>query len=298
MRRRLGRALKWAGIGLGVVVVLVAGLFAVAWAHGERALARTYAVADPPLVVGTDPATIARGQHLYVSRGCTGCHGEDGGGKLLFDAGPVARIVPANLTRTVADPAWTDDALAAAIRHGVRPDGTPLVFMPVGDYMDLDDADTAAIVAYLRSMPASPNDPGRTEVRPLGRVLNLLGQFPMTPADAIDHAPRPRVAPPVGPTPAYGAYLAQVCTGCHLPDFRGGIVMVPGTPPTANLTPHPGALGGWTHDDFVRAMRQGVRPDGRELHPMMPWREFGTMTDTELAAVWAYLETVPPVGTQ
>ena len=41
-------------------------------------------------------------------------------------------------------------------------------------------------------------------------------------------------------------------------------------------------------------MRAGVRPDGRELHPMMPWREFGTMTDTELDALWAHFGTLPP----
>ena len=288
------RWLKRAGIGLGIVLVLVLGLFAVAWAHGERALSRAYTIADPPIVVASDPDTIARGRHLYVSRGCTGCHGDAGEGKLLFDAGPVARIVPSNLTRTVRDPAWTDDAIAAAIRHGVRPDGTPLVFMPANDYMDLDDADTAAIIAWLRTLPASDNEPGRTVVRPLGRVLNLFGKFPMTPAAGIDHAPRPRMAPAVAPTAEYGAYLAQVCTGCHGTDFRGGLVMVPDTPPTSNLTPHPEALGGWSRDDFLRVMRTGVRPDGRELHPLMPWREFGTMTDTELDALWAHFGTLPP----
>ena len=290
MRRWLRRA----GIGLGIVLVLVLGLFAVAWAHGERALSRAYTIADPPIVVASDPGIIARGRHLYVSRGCTGCHGDAGEGKLLFDAGPVARIVPSNLTRTVRDPAWTDDAIAAAIRHGVRPDGTPLVFMPANDYMDLDDADTAAIIAWLRTLPASDNEPGRTVVRPLGRVLNLFGKFPMTPAAGIDHAPRPRMAPAVAPTAEYGAYLAQVCTGCHGTDFRGGLVMVPDTPPTSNLTPHPDALGAWSRDDFFRAMRTGTRPDGSELHPLMPWREFGTMTDTELDALWAHFGTLPP----
>ena len=290
------RWLKRAGIGLGLVLLLLGGLFAVAWAHSERALARTYLVADPPLVVTSDPGTVERGRHLYVSRGCVGCHGDAAEGKLLFDAGPVARVVPPNLSRTLRDATWTDDALAAAIRHGVRPDGTPLVFMPTVDYKDLDDADTAAIIAWLRTVPASDNDPGRTEIRPLGRVLNLFGKFPMTPADGIDHAPRARAAPMAAATAEYGAYLAQVCTSCHGTDFHGGKVMVPGTPMTANLTPHPDAMGSWSRDDFVRVMRTGVRPDGRELHPMMPWREFGTMTDTELDALWVHFGTLPPVA--
>ena len=41
-------------------------------------------------------------------------------------------------------------------------------------------------------------------------------------------------------------------------------------------------------------MRTGTRPDGSELHPLMPWREFGTMTDTELDALWAHFGTLPP----
>ena len=43
------RGLKWAGIALAAVLVLGAGLLAVAWAHSESALARKYVVADPPL---------------------------------------------------------------------------------------------------------------------------------------------------------------------------------------------------------------------------------------------------------
>ena len=290
------RGLKWAGAGLGIVLLLVAALLAVAWAHSERALARKYAVADPPLVVAADAATIERGRHLYVSRGCTGCHGDAGEGKLLFDAGPVAKIVPPNLTRTVRDPAWTNDALAAAIRHGVRPDGRPLRFMPVGDFTNLSDADTAALVRHLQSLPPSTNVPGEFRVGPLGYVLYLAGKVHLVPADEIDHAPRARSAPPEGPTAAYGGYLAQVCTGCHGSGFAGQ--RVPGTPPeippAANLTPHADGLKAWSEADFFRALREGRRPDGSTLHPFMPWQTYGAMTDVELQAIWAHLRTLPP----
>jgi len=41
-------------------------------------------------------------------------------------------------------------------------------------------------------------------------------------------------------------------------------------------------------------MRTGQRPDGRQLHPMMPWKSYSAMQDVELRAVWTYLQTLPP----
>ena len=42
-------------------------------------------------------------------------------------------------------------------------------------------------------------------------------------------------------------------------------------------------------------MREGKRPDGTDINPVaMPWPAFSQMTDTELAALWLYLETLPP----
>ena len=112
------------------------------------------------------------------------------------------------------------DQVAAAIRHGVRPDGRPLVFMPSEDFHEMSDADVAALVAYLQSLPPSANVPAPVEVRPLARVLWLFGKFPLLPAEAMDHSPRARAAPAVAATAEYGKYLAQGCTGCHGRELR------------------------------------------------------------------------------
>ena len=69
----------------------------------------------------------------------------------------------------------------------------------------------------------------------------------------------------------------------------------PEAPPPANLTPHASGLAGWSEADFVKAMRSGERPDGRVLNPFMPWPTFARMTDDELAALWRYLSTLPPL---
>jgi cytochrome c553 len=61
----------------------------------------------------------------------------------------------------------------------------------------------------------------------------------------------------------------------------------------ANLTPHrEDGLGAWSKGDFVRALREQRRPDGTRIDPVMP-AAMGKMTDTELAALWNYLQTLP-----
>jgi hypothetical protein len=53
-------------------------------------------------------------------------------------------------------------------------------------------------------------------------------------------------------------------------------------------------LGQWTEADFVRALRTGQRPDQTAINPKaMPWPVLGQMTDTELSALWLYLQSVP-----
>ena len=52
----------------------------------------------------------------------------------------------------------------------------------------------------------------------------------------------------------------------------------------------------WTEADFLATMRTAKRPDGTEVHPVMP-RTFGNMTDTELKALWMYFKTLPATAT-
>lgn len=288
------RVVKWAGIGLAIVLLGAASLFAVAWGVTDRGMSRTYSAKDPPLRMDASTESLQRGKHLFDTRGCGDCHGPQGAGRVLIDDPMLGRIVPPNLTRSVRNPAFTDDALAAAIRHGIRPDGKPLLIMPSGEFANLDDTDVAALVAYMHSLPASDNQPGTSIVRPVGRVLYTLGKLPLFPAETIDHSPRVRRAPAAAITPEYGRYIAQSCTGCHGPDLAGGIVVVPGKPMSSNLTRHPNGLGKWSEGDFLHLMHTGRRPDGTAVDPLMPWAVYDHMDETELRAVWTYLGTVDP----
>ncbi|OGT59530.1 MAG: hypothetical protein A3E01_01765 [Gammaproteobacteria bacterium RIFCSPHIGHO2_12_FULL_63_22] len=289
--------LKWVARIAGLLLVVAVAIFAFGWFKSSAGLERSYVVNDPPLAMQRDAATIERGAHLFATRGCADCHAANGEGRVVLDAGPVFKVVAPNITPGGVVKSYSADQVAASIRHGVKADGHAMVFMPSAEYSGMGDEDTAALVAYLQSLPASSNDPGPLEIRPVGRVMYALGQLPLLPAEHIDHSPRSRTAPPIAATAEYGAYVAHGCTGCHGANFAGQ--HVPGTPPSfanaRNLTPT--GLGSWTAADFRRALREGKRPDGSAIDPFMPWQAYSKMTDVEIDAMWAFLQTLPATPT-
>ena len=83
-------------------------------------------------------------------------------------------------------------------------------------------------------------------------------------------------------------FLAGSDVGFAIPDLG---VFVP-----SNLTPDKATgLGNWTAQQIVTAMTTGVRPDGRILAPIMPWRDFANLTPEDAMAIAVYLQTIPPV---
>ena len=116
---------------------------------------------------------------------------------------------------------------------------------------------------------------------------------PLLSAEQIDHTKPHPSGVAATPTAQYGEYLAATCKGCHGPQLSGG--KIPGGPPewkpAANITP--GGIGHYTQSDFVVAMRTGRRPDGSAIDPQMPWKQLAQMTDVELKAIYAYLQSQP-----
>lgn len=291
--------------GFAVAVMALVGLLALAAGAvnvmGGRKLSRTYPIPEITTPgIPTDAATIARGEHIVRAVGvCADCHGPDLGGKVAMDAGPIGTIVAPNLTRGKSGIGnhFTDEDWIRALRYGLRKDGTSLLLMPSESYTHLSRADLFAAIAYLKQIPPVDRELPPTRIRTLGRALIAAGRLPLLVAELTPRVEQPDDVP-VTPTAEYGAYLASVggCKSCHGPDLAGGIVVgPPGTPPTANLTP--AGLAGWTEADFFRAMREGARPDGSPINDFMPWRLMASMTDDELRALWAYLQTVPPLET-
>jgi cytochrome c553 len=291
------RVLRWGGIGIGVLFGLLLLALGLVYIITEMRFNRTFSDVGDPVVVSADPALIAEGGRLVVARGCADCHGQQMAGSVFVDDPLLGRLSASNLTagQGGVGALYDDAAFERAIRHGVGYDGRPLLIMPSHEYYPLSDADISAIIAYLRSAPPVDNELPGSSVGPLGRVLGVVGAIQLTPVDAIDES-KGRANPVPGETLEFGQYLAGTCVGCHGGDYAGGPSPVPGGHPVANLTPHQtDGIGAWSEADFIRAMREGVRPDGTALDSEMPWINLGKMSDTELKALYKFLRTVPPL---
>jgi len=286
--------LKWAGVATGTIVALVVLALAAVYLVSSITLHRRYAVQVQPVAVPRDSAALARGEHI-ARLGCQDCHGPDLTGTTMIDQQPFAVLSAPNLTPAGVGAQLTDLDFVRAIRYGVAPDGRSLVVMPSSVYYFLRDADLAAVIAYVRSVAAATRPLKATSFGPISRLLLATGKLPVLQAELIDTT-APRSAPPQGATVEYGAYLARTggCLECHGPGLSGGPIpgSPPNTPPAANLTRE--GVGRWTQDDFARAIRDGKRPDGSTLNPFMPYRTLRNLTDDEVAALWLYLQSVPP----
>ena len=273
------RFLKWTAIGLGSLVSVA--LIAI-YGLSEYQLRRRYDVAASPITIPTDSATVARGKHVALTRGCDNCHGQNYEGKVLFDQAMLARVVPPNLTKIVQQ--YTDAELARAIRHGVRQNGPSVAVMPSSMLYHLSDADLVALIAYLRSIPAADSKLPEPSMRLLARVGIVMGKY-HTEASMIDHD-APRVPEAVdGDLASRGLYLAKTsCSECHGLNFEGGNR---GPAPTPALS----VVQAYSADEFSRLMRDGVPRDGRKLSVMgdVARARFAKFTDAEVAAVYAYL---------
>jgi mono/diheme cytochrome c family protein len=289
---------------IGLVAVVAVSAAAVAWGvvRSEQRLGRQLSQPAYALAVPQDSAALSRGRYLFASRGCAECHGADGAGKVFIDDGGLFVKAPNISTGTgsvVA--AYQVVDWERTLRHGIKPDGRPLLIMPSEDYSRWTDADLGAVVAYVRSLPPAAGGPAEFRLPLPVRVLYGYGLIKDS-AEKIDHALPPSQPVPEGPTVEHGRYVAQMCAGCHGGGLSGG--RIPGSPPdwppAANLTPGEGSvLPRYAEvSAFRAAMRTGKRPDGSAISGVMPFQSLREMNDTDLDALHAYLQTVParPAG--
>ena len=292
------KVLRFLGKFLLVLFALAGIALALVYWRSGTLLAQRIGVDEPALAISNDAASIARGEHLAVTRGCTDCHAADLGGRVLVDKFPIGRLSAPNLTQGKGGVGPLDAVrMERAIRHGIGANGRLLLYMPTTDFSGLSNADTADLMAYVSARPAVDREMQAPVAGPLMRVLFLLNQAPLAYALKVDQHAAHVDAVAAAPTAEYGHYVARACTGCHGGHFSGG--HVPGTPPdfpdAANITPT--GIGQWSKEQFLAALREGKRPDGRTLNTFMPWKAFATMNDVEVDALWSFLQTVPSAPT-
>ena len=292
--------LKWLGIFVGVILGLIILSGLMLYGLGQRRLTKTYQVEPEQVRFPNDGESLQEGKRIFQYRGCEACHGEDLEGLVYLDNPAIGQVITPNLTKGTGGIGneRSDIDLIRAVRHGLGPDGTPLLFMPSTEFFYLSDQDLGRVLAYIRSKPPVDNQPEPSQLSTTGFVvMNLTQEITFLPAELIPHneeAPKP---PEPGLTQEYGEYLALSCPVCHGLTFSGG--EIPGFPPewpaTGNLTPGNGSrLPSWGEEGFIEIIRNGEK-HGRAIHPdYMPWTSYRHMSDLELRAVFSFLTSLDP----
>ncbi|MES3021342.1 MAG: c-type cytochrome [Pseudomonadota bacterium] len=290
--------LKRSAVTIGMLGAVAAATVLLGKHLGERKMQRVMLVSVEPVNVPTGGAEIAQGRYLFNTRGCASCHGANGGGmQVMKDDGLL--VVSPNITggANSATSAYNTSDWVRTLRHGVKPNGNPVMIMPSEDFNRLSDADLGALLAYVQQLP--PVD-GRKAVIELPLALKLMYAFG-TFRDAsqkIDHSLPPAMPVAAKASLEHGAYVANNCISCHGARLNGG--RIAGSPPSwpdaANLTPGPGGVMARypTAAAFMAMLRSGKRPDGSAVSQVMPFDSLREMNDTDVAALHLYLASLPP----
>ena len=274
-------ALRWFGYAVGGLLLLVLLAAAWVWFSSSRAVADTKA--KPEKLVRSASVDLGEAERRARTLGCVGCHGEGLTGKVLIDDAKLARLHAPNLT-WIADRA-TDQQLAQAIRQGVSHDGRALLAMPSEAYQFLSDQETAALIAYIRSLPKRGSTSPQLALGPLGRFAIAADKLQTTPKLVASYRESP--AADVGPAHAFGRHIAMTtCSGCHGSDLKGRVVSPEIQGPSLEIAAAYDLAG------FTRLMREGAAPPGREIKEMkrVARDDSRFYTDREIAALHAYLQ--------
>ena len=289
------RTFKWLASILGVLVLLVGVVVVLGLQLGERKRMRVVDVPLMPVTYATDSTSLERGRYLFQSRGCVDCHGASGGGRDLVNDGKGTHIAGPNITPGGVVAAYQPADWDRTIRHGVKPNGHPVRVMPSEDYNRFTNADLASLVAYVRSLVPVQGGSAIVELPLPARVLYGFGAIPDA-AERIDHTLPPSAPVESGVTVAHGAYVANMCIGCHGEKLSGGKIVTgpPDWPVAANITPGEGSVMPRYKDAdaFLAMFRSGKRADGASI-AVMPFESFSKMNEVDIRAVYAFLQTVP-----
>ena len=277
-------------------------------------------------------ADVENGRRL-AQTACMECHSERGANPYQLDPaklyaggeafnGPWGTVYSLNLTsdKETGIGNWTDAQVRRAITEGIDDEGQKLILMPWERFRSWASADLDDVIAFLRTLPAIKHETPADKLAPPAAIAGFIGSIPPLRAavpQALYASPRdvfhdfvaaggdtsipPAVAGYTAPqgrdSVARGAYLARNvlgCIDCHSSNLAGG------APPffAPNVTPDKATgIGNWSKESMVRLLREGVKPDGTPLSPIMPAGQLGYahLSDDDVYNVVAYLQGVPAV---
>jgi cytochrome c553 len=274
------KILKWTGFVIaGIAGALLLGIAYVYFAS-SRVLDRNYSGVDhAQLVVPTGSAEIAEGRRIAQLAGCLHCHGENLSGGLVDDIPNLVRLVAPNIS--VMLPEYSNAQLVTMLRKGVNRDGRSVLFMPSEMYRHLRDEDIARLIAYLRTVPPTPEgSQEKTEVRIIGRALLAFGEIKPS-ALAIENLPPALTDASV--TRGRNQVMA-FCSECHGQSLEG---FAPIQAPPLSVAK------GYSLAQFTRLLQEGVAIGDRPL-PLMGQTSrarFVALAPEEIGGIYEYLQS-------
>ena len=286
---------------------------------------------EPKASTNTDSIqkVIARGDYLanHVA-GCMDCHskrdfskysgpavpGTEGQGGEAFSH-DLLNAIPGVVyaSNITPDPetgigSWSDDDILKALTQGINKKGDTLFpIMPYANFNHLAKSDLLGIIAYIRTLkPIKNKVPERHLMIPVSLAY---------PGPALQKSVDSNMAPPESDPVKYGAYLVNAadCGTCHTPFVKGApdfSRMFSGgnkfTLPTfkvtsSNISPDTTTgIGSWTAERFINKFSIARDEKGYNYNPgkentIMPVRFYSGITDNDLAAIYRYLRTAPPI---
>lgn len=318
---RKARPLLWTFLGLILIAAILAsylvfGPHPTDFAGGKRVALSAYTQADPSGVpVELKSASLAeRGEYLTRAADCVVCHTAPDG--MPFAGGrafvlPFGTLYSTNITPDVETGigSYSDASFLDAVHKGIGRGNTKLYpAMPYASYTYMSDADALAIKAYLFTLkPLHAPAPANTLVFPFSQrgLMSVWSAF---------FNPDKRYEPNTDRSAAWnrGAYLAEAlghCGECHTPrnlafalnnrqKFAGA---VQAGWRAYNITPdHASGVGEWSDEDLAHYLSIGhadgrgtaAGPMGEEVDESL-----SHLKDSDIAALVAYLRTVPGIST-
>jgi Cytochrome c len=296
------------GVALLIVIALLYVNFKKPSIHENKA---------EDITVEFDSSMILEGQRMARIL-CINCHGgEDGSlsGAQVEGVDVFGKIFAPNITHHENSKleGYTDGELKYLFRTGIKQDGyySP-PWMP--KFPGMSERDINCIIAFLRSddQMLTPSEVIQPDPEPsfLAKMLTIVAFKPL-PYPEEDIA-EPDVSNPV----EWGEYLSTAkfeCYSCHSADFATNDLMNPSKSVgffgggnrftdregkellSKNITMDKEAgLGSWTEAEFIKTVRFGERKSGiATRYPMEP---FSDMTNSEVSAIWSYLQTIPHIS--
>jgi hypothetical protein len=238
--------------------------------------------------------------------------GTEGMGGEIFDQkmGLPGKYISSNITPYFLAN-WSDGEIYRAITSGVgKRNNTIFPIMPVESYGTLDDEDIYCVIAYLRTIPPIKNDiPVSKSDFPVNFLINTMAK-----------EGHPSKRPSQQDSLKYGKYIttAAACLDCHTPiDDKGNLIMEKahsggrefpmeggGTIVSTNITfDKKTGIGEWDKDKFIHVFKNydiityvPANIEKGDINTLMPWTMYAKMDTADLASIYYYLKSLPPIG--